>query len=77
MIDKDKIANEAEVIINGYAVSRCAEGFRVVNLNNGGNSAIIKTDGTLIETNMDDIELTIATDYAIRSQKYMETQEYA
>ena len=77
MIDKDKIAGEAEVIINGYAISRCDEGLRVFNLNNEGHSAVIKTDGTLIETNMDDIELAIATEYATQSCKYMEDRDYA
>lgn len=76
MIDEERIADEANVIINGYAVSMCREGLRVFNLNNGGHSAVIRKDGTLIETNMDDIELSIATQYAIQSLKYMEN-EYA
>ena len=77
MIDKDKIAKEADVIISGYAINECPEGFRVVNLNNGGHSAVMKKDGTLIETNMDDIELSIATDFVMQSLKYMEARNYA
>ena len=76
MIDKERIADEAKVIINGYAVNECREGLKIFNLNNGGHSAVIRKDGTLIETNMDDIELSIATQYALQSLKYMEA-EYA
>jgi len=33
MVDIHKIADEAEVIIDGYAVSKCEAGCRVMNLN--------------------------------------------
>lgn len=33
-MDKIKeIADKADMIVNGYAFTRCAEGFRVLNLN--------------------------------------------
>lgn len=72
MIDIKTAAEEAEVIIHGYAVSKCAEGVRVLNLNNGKGASIFQKDGTLIETNMDDIELSIARDYMLGALKYME-----
>lgn len=31
-IDIEKAANEADVIVNGYAFKRCQEGFQVLNL---------------------------------------------
>ena len=71
MLSIEQIANSAEVIINGYAVSACDEGLRVDNLNTGKGSAVFKADGTLIETNMDDIELEIARNYVQNAQKYM------
>mgnify|MGYP007102030671 CR=1 FL=1 len=59
MINVEKAAEEALVIIRGYAISRCNEGFRVLNLNDGEGAAIMSPDGTLIETNMDDILLRV------------------
>ena len=72
MLSIEEVAAAADVIINGYAVRACKEGVRVDNLNAGGGSAVFRADGTLIETNMDDIELSIAKDYMSNAQKYME-----
>ena len=33
MIDKRKVADEADMIVNGYAFTKCVEGYRVLNLN--------------------------------------------
>ena len=33
MLDIIKIADEADMIVNGYAFTRCDEGFRILNLN--------------------------------------------
>ena len=33
MPDIIKIADEAELIVNGYAFTKCPEGFRILNLN--------------------------------------------
>ena len=72
MFDITKEADNSEVIISGFAVQRCREGIRVLNLNNQSGAAVFNEDTTLIETNMDDIELSIATDYLARALKYME-----
>ena len=72
MTDTERIANEADVIINGYAFLKTNEEIKAINLNNDFDTAVFKTDGTLIETNMDDIELTISKEYLPNAQKYME-----
>lgn len=33
MIDRRKVADEADMIVNGYAFAKCVEGYRVLNLN--------------------------------------------
>ena len=33
MTDVIKVANEADMIVNGYAFTHCTEGYRVLNLN--------------------------------------------
>lgn len=60
MFDVIAFADAADVIVCGFAVAPCDEGIRVANLNTGEGVAVFTTDGTLIETNMDDIELSIA-----------------
>jgi hypothetical protein len=72
MPDLKKIADEADVIISGYAIKKCPEGLRVFNLNNAVGAAVFQKDGTLLETNMDDIELEIAKEYMQSGLKYME-----
>ena len=72
MVDVRKTAEDADVIIRGYAVQRCDEGIRVSNLNNEKSVAVLKADGTLIETNMDDIDLAIARKHMFNALKYME-----
>jgi len=77
MRDQRKIADEADVIICGYAIQRCDDGIRVVNNNETeGHVAVFKENGTLVETNMDDIETGIARDYMLSALKYME-EDYA
>ena len=77
MFDIEKEADAAEVIIGGFAIGRCDEGIRVLNLNNGRSGAVFMPDGTLVETNMDDIEADIARDYMLSALKYMEGPRYA
>jgi hypothetical protein len=77
MFDIEREANAADVIISGYAIARSEEGIRVLNLNNGKGAAVFMPDGTLIESNMDDIEAAIARDYMLNALKYMEDPRYA
>jgi len=71
MLDVVKIADEADVIINGYAVKKEEDSFRVFNLNNQEGVAVFKEDGVLIETNMDDIEITIARKHLMESLEFI------
>ena len=72
MVDIHKIAHEAEVIIDGYAVSRWGTGCRVMNLNMPEKVTVFSKDGIALETTMDDIELHIAQKHFLAAQKYME-----
>ena len=70
--DLYKIAHEADVIDNGFAFKKIPEGISVFNLNNGYGAAVFKPDGTLIETNMDDIEIAASKKHLQSCLKYME-----
>ena len=72
MPDLKQISDDADMIVCGFAYKKTDEGISVFALNNGKGAAVISSDGTLIETNMDDIEFSIAQKYYISNAKYME-----
>ena len=55
------VADTADMIVNGYAFTKANGQVRVLNLN-----------GELLETTMDDIELSIVQDYYARNKSYLE-----
>lgn len=63
MIDIKIIADEADMIVNGYAFKRCKEGYRVLNLNRPDRATVLSLDGKVLETSMDDIEIRIVINY--------------
>ncbi|MBP5429365.1 MAG: hypothetical protein J6Y25_00540 [Elusimicrobiaceae bacterium] len=72
MNDLKTIADNADLIVNGYAFTKCEAGYRVLNLDNPERAAVIASDGEVLETTMDDIEIRITKDYFEKNRKYME-----
>ena len=72
MIDIKTIADDADMIVNGYAFKRCKEGYRVLNLNRPDRATVLSIGGKVMETSMDDIEIRIVTDYLEKNRKFME-----
>ena len=72
MPDIKTIADKADVIINGYAFTRSEDRIQVLNLNSPDKAAVFSADGQVLETTMDDIELSIASRYLQQNLKYME-----
>ena len=71
MPDIKTIADKADVIINGYAFT-CEDGrIRVLNLNSPDKAVVFSVDGEVLETTMDDIELSIASRYLKQNLKYL------
>lgn len=66
------IADNADMIINGYAFTKSNNIIRILNLKNPQKSTILNLEGSMLETNMDNIELKIVIDYYKRDKKYME-----
>jgi hypothetical protein len=75
MNDIKTIADNADMIVNGYAFTKCDMGYRVLNLNNAQKSMLISINGETLETTMDDIEIGIVTDYYKNNKKFLE-EEY-
>ena len=72
MTDIIKVADDADLIVNGYAFPKSEEGYRVLNLNNPEHALVLSENGETIETTMDDIEIEIVKDYYKKNKKYME-----
>lgn len=72
MPDIKKISDDADMIVCGFAYKAEDDGIHIFDLNDGIGAAVIKCDGTLIETNMDDIEFSIAQKHYLSNMKYME-----
>ncbi len=72
MPDIKNIADKADIIVNGYAFTRADDGIHVLNLNCPDKAVVFSVDGEVLETTMDDIELSIASRYLQQNLKYME-----
>ena len=75
MSDKDllTIAENADMIINGYAFTERNDGLiSILNLNHPDCAIVINKDCEIIETNMDPIEQQIVLDLSIRNLQFME-----
>lgn len=72
MINIKNIADNAELIVNGYAFTRYGENFKVLNLNNPTKASLITKFGEVLETSMDDIEIDIVNGYFNKNRKYLE-----
>ena len=72
MPDIKSIADKADIIINGYAFTRKDDCIHVLNLNCPNKAVVFNADGEVLETTMDDIELSIASRYLQENHKYME-----
>ena len=65
-----EIAESADLILNGYAVTMDGENFKVINLRTGKASYILSS-GELSETNMDDVEAEIAIRIVRENRRYI------
>lgn len=72
MPDVKTIADMANIIVNGYAFTRIDDRIHVLNLNSPDKAVVFNIDGEVLETTMDDIELSIASRYLQQNLKYME-----
>ncbi|MCD7762729.1 MAG: hypothetical protein LUI14_05940 [Lachnospiraceae bacterium] len=72
MIDIKKVADEANMIIAGYAFTKKGDRIRVLNLNNTSRAAVLSLDGEILEACMPDIELTIVSNYYNKNREFME-----
>ena len=72
MPDIKTIADKADIVVDGYAFTREEDGIHVLNLNSPSKAVVFSADGEVLETTMDDIELSIASRHLQQNLKYME-----
>ena len=72
MLELKEIADSADMIIKGYAFTRSGDLIRILNLNDGESAMVITPDGTMVESNMDEIEQALVQSIWKRDSKYME-----
>lgn len=72
MTDVVKVADQADMIINGYAFTKEDNVIRVLNLNNPEKAIVLDSAGNVIETSMDDIEIHIVKSYLENNREFME-----
>ena len=72
MIDVIKVADEADMIVNGYAYTLKDGTFHVLNLNRPNKTAIFDLNMEVLETNMNSVEIEVAKEYLVRNKKFIE-----
>ena len=75
MLEKElqKIAENAKIIVNGYAFLKRDDGFiSILNLDHPDCAMVISKELEIIETNMDEIEQEIVLSLAKRNLAFLE-----
>ena len=72
MIDYKAVAEDSNMIINGYAFTKKKKNIRVLNLNNPEMAIVFDHKFEVLETSMSDIEIQIVRDYLSNNIEFME-----
>ncbi|MBQ6518439.1 MAG: hypothetical protein IJI14_06950 [Anaerolineaceae bacterium] len=75
MTEKDIItlAEQADIIVNGYAFTQRDDGFiSILNLYHPDCAMVVNKDNEIIETNMDPIEQQIVLDLCKKNLQFIE-----
>ena len=71
-----KIADEADMIVAGYAFTKNAEGLiQELNLSNPEEACVLQKDGTMVETTMDTITVLKVQAYYLKNREFMEEED--
>ena len=72
MREIERVAQSADFIVNGYSFI-CEDGkVRVLNLNDTARAAVLDMNGEVLETSMDDIEISIVQVYWEKNKQFAE-----
>ncbi len=72
-----KVRSVADMIVCGYAFTKAEDSnVRVLDLKEPHHALLMSPQGDVLETTMDDVELSIVEGYWVKNRKYME-ESYA
>lgn len=74
MSELEKVVQSADFIVNGYSFDCNADVVRVLNLNDTSKAAVLNKSGEVLETSMDDIEISIVLAYWNKNKQFAEDQ---
>ena len=72
MSELEKVVQSADFIVNGYSFDCNADVVRVLNLNDTSKAAVLNKSGEVLETSMDDIEISIVLAYWNKNNQFAE-----
>lgn len=72
MNEIEKLAQDADFIVNGYAFFCNDAAIRVLNLNDTCRATVINREGQVISTSMEDVEISIVLTYWNRNRQLIE-----
>jgi hypothetical protein len=72
MSELEKVVQSADFIVNGYSFDCNADVVRVLNLNYTSKAAVLNKSGEVLETSMDDIEISIVLAYWNKNKQFAE-----
>lgn len=72
MSEIEKVAQLADFIVNGYSFICENTQIRVLNLNDTSRAAVLDPNGEVLETSMDDIEISIVQAYWEKNKQFAE-----
>ena len=70
-----KIADEADMIVRGYAFTRKGENIAVLNLYHPESAMYFRKDGKMLESSMDEIEQAIVLKIWEEDSQFMEEED--
>ena len=72
MPDIETVASTSDMIVNGYAFSQEDDDrIRVLNLNSPTTAAVLDSEGNVLETSMDDMELGTVQGYFLNNREFL------
>lgn len=74
-IELKKIADNSDMIINGYSFTKKDHIISILNLNHPDRAMIISPDGKMLETNMEPIEQTLVLNYWQKNSSLVEDND--
>ena len=70
-LDINKIADNADIIIAGYAYTISGEQVFVLNLNNPKEACTLSIDGEMLSSNMNDVTINLVQAYYLKNKQFM------